>query len=129
MQTLGKFPDPWWAAWEGRSRYFDEEGRPHPHHKWVDGITLAVEYPLLAQVRDIGAEDGDVIDSDNDNNSDNTSGEVSESSSMIERPGTRLSEEEVGDLHDLLGRMLRYHPESRIAVDEVLQHRWFRGIY
>lgn len=28
-QTLGKFPEPWWSAWDDRSRYFDEEGRPH----------------------------------------------------------------------------------------------------
>lgn len=47
---------------------------------------------------------------------------------MIEKPGTRLTEE-VADLHDFLGRMLRYQSEDRISVDEVLGHRWFRGIY
>ena len=124
MQTLGKFPEPWWAAWAGRERYFDEGGRPHS--EWVDGVVLAVEYLLLAQVWDIGVEDGGVIDNGNGNG--NTTGDVSESS-MIEKPGTRLSEEEVADLHDLLGRMLRYHPGDRISVDEVLEHRWFRGVY
>ena len=66
VQTLGKLPEPWWSAWEGCSRYFDEEGRPHPHHKREDGIALAVEYLLLAQIRDIGAEDFDDNDHDND---------------------------------------------------------------
>ena len=43
---------------------------------------------------------------------------------MIEKPGTHLSEDEVADLHDLLGRMLRYQSEDRITVDEVLGHGW-----
>lgn len=48
---------------------------------------------------------------------------------MIEKPGTHLSEDEVADRHDLLSQMLRYQSEDRISVDEVLGHRWFRGIY
>lgn len=64
VQTLGKLPEPWWSAWEARSRVFDEEGRPHPHHKREDGIALAVEYLLLAQIRDIGAEGFDDKDHD-----------------------------------------------------------------
>lgn len=59
MQTLGRFPEPWWSAWDDRLRYFDDEGQPH--REWPDGIPLAVEYPLLAQVRDIGAEDDDLV--------------------------------------------------------------------
>lgn len=110
-QTLGKFPEPWWSAWDDRSRYFDEEGRPH--REWPNGITLAVEYPLLAQIRDIGAED----------DSEDLTSELN-----MERPGTRLSEEEVADLHDLLGKMLRYQSEGRISVDEVLRHHWLRDI-
>lgn len=56
-------------------------------------------------------------------------GEGLAESPMIERPGTHLSEDEVADRHDLLSQMLRYQSEDRISVDEVLGHRWFRGIY
>lgn len=115
-QTLGKFPEPWWSAWDDRSRYFDEEGRPH--REWPDGIALAVEYPLLAQIRDIGAEDDGLGDAGGD-----LTGQL-----IMEEPGTRLSEEEVADLHDLMRRMLRYQSEDRISVDEVLRHRWLRDI-
>lgn len=85
-----------------------------------------MEYPLRAQIWDNGAEDFSDIDN---NNYDDSGGLDSGLPAMIERPGSRVSEDEVADLHDLLGQMLRYQSESRVAVDEVLEHRWFRGIY
>lgn len=115
-QTFGKFPEPWWSMWEGRPRYFDEDGLPL--REWPDGIALAVEYPLHSQIRDIGADDDGPGYA-----SSELGGEW-----VMERPGTRLSEAEVADLHDLLRKMLRYHPEDRISMDEVLQHPWLRGI-
>lgn len=83
------------------------------------GIVRAVEYPLLAQIRDIGSEDDtDIGDGDGDGD-DLTSG-----LDMMERPDTRVSKEEEADMHDLLGKMLRYHSSDRISIDEVLRHRW-----
>jgi serine/threonine protein kinase len=39
--------------------------------------------------------------------------------------GARMAEAERVLFHDLLGKMLRYAPEERIAMPEVLAHEWF----
>jgi serine/threonine-protein kinase SRPK3 len=44
---------------------------------------------------------------------------------LIEETGTRLAEEEVELLGDLLEKMLRYRPEERLTMDEVIRHPWF----
>ena len=44
---------------------------------------------------------------------------------MIEKTGTGIDEAEVELLADLLEKMLRYNPEARISLTEVLQHPWF----
>jgi hypothetical protein len=28
VDVLGPFPPDWWARWEGRGRYFTEDGKP-----------------------------------------------------------------------------------------------------
>lgn len=45
--------------------------------------------------------------------------------SMFEYPDTVLSRKETDLLEDLLGRMLRYKPEERISMEEVVAHPWF----
>ncbi|OCH93563.1 hypothetical protein OBBRIDRAFT_790088 [Obba rivulosa] len=45
--------------------------------------------------------------------------------SMIETTGTRIDEAEVELLADLLEKMLRYHPEDRIPIMEVVRHPWY----
>jgi serine/threonine protein kinase len=44
---------------------------------------------------------------------------------MIETAGTRLEEEEVELLGDLLEKMLKFRPEERITIQEVVRHPWF----
>ena len=44
---------------------------------------------------------------------------------MIERTGVRLHEEEVEMLGDLLEKMLKYRPEERMRMHEVIEHPWF----
>ena len=44
---------------------------------------------------------------------------------MIEKSGVRLHEEEVGLLEDLLEKMLKYRPEERIRIEDVIRHPWF----
>ena len=44
---------------------------------------------------------------------------------MMEPPGTRLEEEELELLSNLLEKMLRYQPEKRITITEVVRHPWF----
>ncbi|KAK5938564.1 hypothetical protein PMZ80_008753 [Knufia obscura] len=44
-------------------------------------------------------------------------------------PPARLSEEELVDFYDLLSKMLRYLPEERITIQEVLDHPWLHKTY
>ena len=44
---------------------------------------------------------------------------------MVETTGTPLKEEEVVLLGDLLEKMLKYCPDERVTMQEVVQHPWF----
>lgn len=46
--------------------------------------------------------------------------------SLLERSDVPLPAEEATLLADLLGKMLRYHPQERITIEEVVSHAWFR---
>lgn len=130
VQILGKLPERWWYAWEGRLTYFDEDG--NPKQKWKNDRPLASLHPLIDQVKDIGSED----DSDDDTNQtgaehanthEGESGRLSaDGNNEPSSTGSgRISPEEVACLYDLLSRMLKYGPEERITVKEASQHAWF----
>ena len=101
VQLLGKLPDPWWNAFEHRHLWFDENGQP----KDPDSKSSIRE-----ELRDIGEEEDPPR---------------AEDGPMIETVGTRLEEEEVVLLGDLLEKMLKYDPEERITIQEVVRHPWF----
>ena len=44
---------------------------------------------------------------------------------MFERTGTALESEEVDLLTNLLEGMLKYRPEERVTISEVVRHPWF----
>ncbi|KAI0079307.1 kinase-like protein [Panus rudis PR-1116 ss-1] len=102
VETLGKLPDPWWSSFQGRNAWFEEDGEPKSGK--------ARKTSIEALLREIGTRD-DLA--------------VGYEGPMIEKAGTRLDEEEVVLLGDLLGKMLRYRPEERIQIREVLEHPWF----
>ncbi|KAH8170580.1 protein kinase domain-containing protein [Sarocladium implicatum] len=99
---LGKLPEPWWSKWTFRDAFWDQDGKP------LDGETPE-RTTLEDDLKEIGVDDA------NQGSSANSSG--------------ALSQEEVEDLADLLGQMLRYDPSERIDVHVVLQHRWFTKDY
>jgi serine/threonine-protein kinase SRPK3 len=103
VYLLGRPPDPWWDAWEGRNEVFDESGKPLAARQF--GMI-----PICERLRKIG-------------NSDDTSHE--EQHPVFEKKGVRLNEDEVMLLGDLLEKMLRYRPEDRITIKEVVLHPWF----
>ncbi|KAF7532561.1 hypothetical protein G7054_g7866 [Neopestalotiopsis clavispora] len=45
-----------------------------------------------------------------------------------EEHGYKYAEEEILALGDLLGQMVKYESEGRLAASRVLQHHWFKGI-
>ena len=102
--TLGKLPSPWWNAFKGRHECFEENGELKPPHKM---------YPIRAQLEEIGVDDMPPM---------------SDYGPMIEPAGTRLEEEEIVLLNDLLEMMLKYRPEERMSIEEVVRHPWFKYI-
>ncbi len=102
--TLGKLPGPWWSAFKGRHECFEENGEVKPPYEM---------YPIRAQLEEIGVDD---MPSTRDGGP------------MIEPVGTRLEEEEIVLLNDLLEMMLKYRPEERISIEDVVRHPWFKYI-
>ncbi|KAF8627556.1 hypothetical protein AX14_011350 [Amanita brunnescens Koide BX004] len=96
--TLGKLPEPWWSAFEKHHKWFEENGEPKFRPK----------SSIREKLEMIGAKD---------------TPPVADNGPMIEAVGTRP---EVMLLSDLLEKMLKYCPEERITIQEVVQHPWFK---
>ena len=100
--VLGKLPDPWWNAFKGRHECFEENGEPKPPY---------VMESIREQLERIGVDDKPPRDDDGP---------------MIEPRETRLEEEEIVLLNDLLTMMLKYRPEERMSIEQVVRHPWFK---
>lgn len=114
VETLGKLPHPWWSSFKERASWFDEQsGMPKSiEEQERAGLLLKAEKSSIrAKLHTVGADD------------DLSYGDEGP---MMEQCGTRMREEEVEALGDLLERMLRYRPEERIGMKAVLEHAWFR---
>jgi serine/threonine-protein kinase SRPK3 len=103
VNMLGKLPEPWWTSFTNRLEYFEENGDP----KRKEDRTS-----IRAQLRSVGTWDS-------------PSGGDWDNAPMFEPLGTRLSEHEIELLGDLVSKMVRYRPEERITMDEVVRHPWF----
>ncbi|KAK7055923.1 kinase-like protein [Favolaschia claudopus] len=116
VRMFGRLPDPWWAAYEDRNKWFQENGEPKLRSVW-EGRTerlepIFVKLSLEKKLRAIGSTE----------NEERTRSGLGP---MIEPKGMALCDEEVQSLGDLLGKMLRYRPEDRITMEEVIRHPWF----
>ncbi|CCM06298.1 uncharacterized protein FIBRA_08549 [Fibroporia radiculosa] len=105
---LGRFPDPWWNLWRERQVWFDETGVPKPEaDQRREGVLLpAVKSSLRHRLRAIGEQDDSGADGGR----------------MFEKSGLRLQDAEVELFADLLEKMMKYRPEDRISIHEVVQH-------
>lgn len=112
VETLGRLPDPWWAAFEQRVLWFEEDGQPKSEQDQESaGVFLkAHRSSIRAKLLEIGENDDPPSE---------------DKGPMIEKPGVRLDQEEVGLLEDLLEKMLKYIPEERICIQDVIRHPWF----
>ncbi|KAF9783338.1 kinase-like domain-containing protein [Thelephora terrestris] len=112
VETLGRLPDPWWAAFEDRAQWFEEDGRPKSEQDQERaGVLLkARRSSIRAKLLEIGER----VDPPSEYEGP-----------MIENPELRLHEEEAGVLEDLLEKMLKYRPEERIRIQDVVRHPWF----
>lgn len=112
VQMLGKLPGPWWTAFDEHQLWFESNGEPKPLHVQKGaGVSLpAIRSSIRGVLQNIGEQDklGDV-----------------RQGAMFERAGTRLKEDEIQMLGDLLERMLRYRAEDRVTIQDVVCHPWF----
>ncbi|EPS98286.1 hypothetical protein FOMPIDRAFT_130103 [Fomitopsis schrenkii] len=112
VAMLGRPPDPWWAAFTERMLWFEEDGQPRSVEvQKRDGILLlTTKSSLETMLREIGTQD---------------QAPLVDEGSLFEKPGETLGEDEVDLLGDLLGKMLKYRPEERASMREVIKHPWF----
>ncbi|KAJ3781178.1 kinase-like domain-containing protein [Lentinula aff. detonsa] len=114
VETLGKLPSPWWDSFEERTAWFDDQsGEPKSleEQERAGSLMKAVRSSIREKLRTVGVDD------------DLSYGDEGP---MMEKCGTRMREEEVELLVDLLEKMLKYRPQERIGVGEVLEHPWFK---
>ncbi|KAJ2915569.1 hypothetical protein MD484_g4845, partial [Candolleomyces efflorescens] len=111
VETLGRLPDPWWVQFEARHFWFDEDGEPKLEGAQKEVVYIpASKRSLRQRVEDIWKGEEPV---------------VGYNTSFTESRDMPLSGKEVDLLTNLLERMLRYRPEERIAIQEVVKHPWF----
>lgn len=112
VAMLGRLPDPWWGAFSDHDTRFEEDGQPKSMEvQERDGVALKVsKSSIRKQLREIGTQ----VDAPE-----------ADEGRMIEEYDKRLGEEEVALLGELLEGMLKYRPEERINMEEVIRHPWF----
>ncbi|XP_006463023.1 hypothetical protein AGABI2DRAFT_119833 [Agaricus bisporus var. bisporus H97] len=112
VETLGRLPDPWWATFEQRALWFEEDGQSKNEQDQEDAGVLLQAYrsSIRAKLLEVGERDDPPSEHEGP---------------MIEKPWVRLLEEEVGLLENLLEKMLKYIPEERLRIQNVIRHPWF----
>ena len=113
VETLGRLPDPWWSAFEQRALWFEDDGKPKSEQDQDRaGVLLkAHRTSIKMKLLEIGKQDEPPFEDEGP---------------MIEKSGVRrLFEDEVDLLADLLQKMLKYCPEERICIKDVIRHPWF----
>ncbi|KAJ4484213.1 kinase-like domain-containing protein [Lentinula edodes] len=99
IATLGRLPDPWYNAFRNRAQCFEEDGQPE------EGSSIREKLRSFGTPKRIpGYNRGP----------------------MFEKMETKMDDKEVELLTDLLEKMLRYRPENRIGIREVVDHPWFK---
>ncbi|KAM0211003.1 hypothetical protein ACHAQD_010468 [Fusarium lateritium] len=100
VRFFGKLPEDWWAKWEARKDYFDQDG------KWLreeEDWSLEVALSKPMEIFDAGDkyDEGPI-------------------------KSLETSEGEQRLLADLLYQVFQYDPRKRIGTEEVLSHGWFK---
>jgi serine/threonine-protein kinase SRPK3 len=112
VETLGRLPDPWWNSFEERTLWFEEDGEPKSANTQErTGVLLqSSKSSIREKLRSIGTQDDPPYFNEGP---------------MVEKSGVTLDKEEVELLGDLLDKIMRYCPEERMEMREVIEHPWF----
>ncbi|PYH31868.1 kinase-like protein [Aspergillus neoniger CBS 115656] len=92
IDVLGPMPQTWYSAWEERSYFFDEDGRPVEGREVWPVLDLAFEQGVRDYRRQGGVGD--------------------------------FGDDETAAILELMRGMLRFKPEERLTIEEVLQSEW-----
>ncbi|KAK5683986.1 hypothetical protein LTS10_003850 [Elasticomyces elasticus] len=109
VQTKGKLPERWWDAWDKKSSWFQDNGKPLK--EWPNGRVMAVEVPIQEAIEEIGCYDHDAA-------------MFGTEVSLLEPKDMKVPSDEAENMRDLLEGTLRWEPGDRMSVTQVLQHRW-----
>lgn len=104
VAMLGKLPERFWSAWKERNQYFDDEDQVLPA---TETSIPFQSYSLFGRVRDLAwlyPADGHVPDC------------------SAREKVEYLQTMELVQLHDLLSKIFRMEPDSRITVEDALAH-------
>ena len=112
VETLGRLPDPWWGAFEQHALWFTDDGQPKSEQDQERAGVLLKAGRTSIRTKLLGIGKRADLPSEDEG-------------PMIENPLLRLPEEEVDLLTDLLQKMLKYRPEDRIRIQDVIRHPWF----
>ncbi|KAI1347920.1 kinase-like protein [Xylaria sp. FL0043] len=103
VRFFGKLPEPWWDKWEAREDFFDNQG------KWIRYRYSEEEWSLDVAL----SKPQEICRMGSDNNG-------------AARKTLTTSKAEQSLMADLLYKLLRYEPQKRLSVQEVLDHEWFK---
>ncbi|KAK0251796.1 hypothetical protein LTS09_013024 [Friedmanniomyces endolithicus] len=112
VQMKGKLPEPWWNSLEGRSAWFDDNGRTHKEGS--EDTSTVPEYPLEGAIAEIGTMDEEEAF---------FGSEVS----ILEPKDTKVPPDEAESMRDFLEGALKWAPEARLTVAQMLCHPWITG--
>ncbi|KAL8964063.1 MAG: hypothetical protein Q9183_004733 [Haloplaca sp. 2 TL-2023] len=99
VSALGKPPEKWWKAWDKRHEFFNEDGT------WLDEETIDAN----------GRDQDGVWRSLKHRVSRNTI-----------RDGVPLADDEIDALVAMLQGMLKYDPEERSTIEDVMRSEWMK---
>ncbi|KAI1283412.1 kinase-like protein [Xylaria sp. FL0933] len=103
VRFFGNLPEPWWDKWEPRGDFFDNQG------KWIRYRYSDEEWSLEVAL----SKPQEIFRMGSDNNG-------------AARKTLTTSKAEQSLMADLLYKLLRYEPQKRLSVQEVLDHEWSR---
>lgn len=113
VELLGRLPDPWWATFEHRDVWFDEDGQPksEEEQRQREGNTTiavpnSIRMSLLSHMKKLPQNNDSMGDQER---------------------VAKLKEEEdkLELLADLLTKMIKFSPEERLCIGDVVKHPWF----
>ncbi|KAK8045119.1 serine/threonine-protein kinase SRPK3 [Apiospora rasikravindrae] len=139
---LGPLPDSYRLAWKlelQRDGVFEDSDEEEEFEVAEDGTATKVVKPVSATAEDLKDIRDDVMERSGYADylqamlgADRGSIQYQRDVDYVPTPTYvpwRILEEEVFQLADLCEKVLKYDPDERISIEEVMEHEWFKGVF